>query len=703
MFFGEEIVGCLIDIHYPDNAGRFLCQVVEYNQEFGWHKVKSVNHNSVAINFESNTTEEDFTDEVDLNAFWRERRVQFVGKEDFPFIFCPVCKWQAAPAVACISCSECGHLAHIRCAARASGIESLDTEEESLEEYTCASCCRGTSKSPTLTISAEPSIPPGSPPLSPTATAYDDLNGWTQEVVSQVNSEFWDLQPAGTRKFKFISGSDYLHNVCNGSVNHAMIALQHCSTAGVLSWVYEDGSESENCRIIRRGLDVNDPSVQLLVCVADLSPTNMPRLSTKAPSQAWCCHMTFGFVAVSGLLKTTRTRDSLRKQYGQILIFACRSSQARSIDEFHSAITERVWSNWTVLDNSDGQLIDTVEQVSTHSSLVYTVNSIPPPCKTPEEIYLLTPPPQPSRSGRRGMAPIPPVDIKDKSTKQVLNEIFVPGGIRTRNGQITQSVDKVIERKNWDAKRFTLIHRGLNNETAYLPYLISPSRLVFGACLRLFQILGYRVVLLELALPISDEIRHHGQGREVEVVSSHGFVSFTRPGKPVERDAVTDSRWPEWMPRTGDMVIAASSNASAYKTYRAFGLGEHAIWNAIGCNASQNYKYPVLGCVLEQEGAGGLTRHDIERVSLRQALPLHGIDSWIHSLKRRHNKASHEPSVVSRLLEGGGYHLDDPDTKDWMDSLRLFEQVIDQIRPTRLGVSPMVFSPTNAPKKQRKH
>lgn len=157
------------------------------------------------------------------------------------------------------------------------------------------------------------------------------------------------------------------------------------------------------------------------------------------------------------------------------------------------------------------------------------------------------------------------------------------------------------------------------------------------------------------------------------------------------------------MPRTGDMVIAASSNASAYKTYRAFGLGEHAIWNAIGCNASQNYKYPVLGCVLEQEGAGGLTRHDIERVSLRQALPLHGIDSWIHSLKRRHNKASHEPSVVSRLLEGGGYHLDDPDTKDWMDSLRLFEQVIDQIRPTRLGVSPMVFSPTNAPKKQRKH
>ena len=719
IFFTEEIIGCIIDIHYPDEAGRFICQVTEYHAEQGWHKVKSINNNNVAVNFESNTTEEDFTDEVDLNAFWRERRIQFIGEGDAPYLFCPVCKWQAAPMVSCIECSDCGHLTHIRCAARAGGIESIDLSKETIEEYTCTSCCRTSNRSPTLGASAEPNPysityanPSGSAtsvPLHHTNTAFDEVHGWSSEVIKEINSEFWRLQPDGARKFKFISGSDYLNNLCNGSINHAMVALQHCSTAGVLSWVYEDGSESENCRIIKRGLDAEDSSVQLLVCISDLSPTNQPRMSSKPPSQAWCCHMTYGFVALSGLLKTTRTRDSLRSQYGQILIFACRSTQARSIDELHSVVAERVWSNWTVLDNSDGQLIDTVDQVQTRASLMYTVKAIPPPCRTPEEIFQLTP--QHARSGRRGIAAIPALETKDKTVRQVLSQIMVPGGIRTRNGLTTQSKEKVILRQDWDSKRFTLVHRGLNHEGAYLPCLPTPSRLMFGACLRLFQLLGYRVVLLELALPISDEIHHHGQGREVEVVTSHGFQTITRPGKLVERDQVYN--WPDWMPRTGDMVLASTSNTAAYKTYRAFGLGEHSVWNSIGCNASQNYRYPVLGCVLEQESAGGVSANDIRRVSLRKGSPLHGIDSWISGLKRRHNKANHEPSVVSRLIEGGGYHLsDDPDTQDWMDSLHLFETVLDQSKPSKLGVSPLLLSPKsdkihngstdNSAKKQRK-
>lgn len=712
IYFAEEIVGCVIDIHYPDDAGRFICEVVEYNAEFGWHKVKSVNKKAVAINFESNTTEEDFTDEVDLNAFWRERRIQFVGKRDLPFIFCPLCKWQAAPFAACIKCLECGYPTHIRCAARASGFDSFNMAEESMEEYTCASCCRGLNKSPQLGASAEPNpysmrystsssssnhAASNSQPQS-TSSVYDEICGWSEDAIRDLNYEFWDLQQNGDRKFKIISGSEYLNYLCNGSSHHAMTALQHCSTAGVLSWVYEDGSESDNCRIIKRGLDANDTTVQLLVCVSDLSPTNHARLSSKPPSQAWCCHMTFGFVAISGLLKTTRTRDSLRSQYGQILVFACRSSQVRSIDELHSVITERVWSNWTVLDNSDGQLIDTVDQVSTHSSLVYTVKSIPAPCRTPEEIYLLHPP---SRCGRRGMAPVPPAEVKDKSTRQLLNEIFVSGGIRTRNGQSFQIKEKVISRSNWDATRFTLVHRGMNHEVAYLPIHATPSRLLFGACLRLFQTLEYRVVLLELALPISDEVRHHGQGREVEVVTSHGFSSLIRPGKPVERDHV--SQWPSWMPSTGDMVLAPTTNAAAYKTYRAFGLAEHAVWNAIGCNASQNYKYPVLGCVLEQEGAGGLSKAEIQRVALRQGTTgLGGIESWISSLKKRHNKASHEPSVVAHLLDGAGSHSDDPDTREWMDGLFVFETVLDQAKPTKMGVSPEALSPGSSVKRHRK-
>lgn len=712
IFFAEEIVGCSIDIHYPEDAGRFICQVVAYLPDQGWHVVKSVNNNAVAINFESNSTEEDFTDEVDLNAFWRDRRIQFIGVDDSPYLFCPVCKWQAAPAVSCISCSDCGHSTHLRCAARAGGIESIDLTKETISEYTCISCCRTANRSPTFSSSPEPnpySVAYNSATSNLTSstsnhaavpTGFDELHGWSSEVVREINSEFWKLQPDGARKFKFVSGTEYLNYLCNGSMNHAMAALQHCSTAGVLSWVYEDGSESENSRIIKRGLDANDPAVQLLVCIADVSPTNQPRLSFKPPAQAWCCHITYGFVALSGLLKTTRTRDSLRSQYGQILIFACRSTQARSIDELHSVVSERVWSNWTVLDNSDGQLIDTVEQVQTRSSLLYTVKAIPPPCRTPEEIFQLAP--QHARTGRRGIAAVQALEVQDKTVRQVLNEIIIPGGVRTRNGITTQIKEKHVLRENWDPTRFTLVHRGLNHEQAYLPCLPVPSRLMFGACMRLLQKLEYRVVLLELALPISDEIHHHGQGREVEVVTSHGFRSFTKPGKIVERDQA--SNWPEWMPRTGDMVLASTSNTAAYKTYRAFGLGEHSVWNAIGCNASQNYRYPVLGCVLEQEGAGGVSAEEIQRVSLRKGPALQGIKSWLPSLKKRHNKASHEPSVVSRLIDGGGFHLsDDTDTQDWMDSLKLFETVLDMSKPSRLGVSPLSLTDHPSPsKKQRK-
>ena len=704
MFFGGEIVGCLIDIHYPESAGRFICEVVDYKPQMGWHKVSSVNVHmdhrpkSAAINYESNTTEEDFTDEVDLNAFFRERRIQFIGKDDSPYLYCSVCKWQAAPRVACIPCSECGHLVHTRCAARSAGIEFDDVTnaDQLIEEYTCAHCNRSANRSPQLSNLVDPhhSVPgsPSSPPLSPSSGSYDDISGWhTDEIVLALNSEFWDLQTNGRRKFKFISGVEYLNNLCNGSINHALMALQHCSTAGVLSWVYEDGSESENCKILRRGLDSSDHSVQLLVCIADMSPTNQPRLSSKAPSQAWCCHMTFGFIAFSGLLKSARTRDSLRKQYGQILVFACRSSHARSINELYSVITERVWSNWTVLDTHDGQLIDTVEQVATHSSLEYTVKAAAPPaCPTPEDLHMAPPP---VRSGRRGMA-LQSEEGKSKETRQVLGEIFVPGGIRTRNGQVTTSVDKVIKRSEWDPTRFALVHRGLNYEAAYLPSLPTPSRLIFGACLRLFQQLHYRVVLLELALPITDCLRRHGQGREIEVVTSHGFQCLSRPGRPVERDSLTP--WPAWMPHEGELCLAPTSNASAYKTYRAFGMGEHCVWNALGCNASSNYRYPVMGCVLEQDKAGGVSAADLHAISVRKT-SFRGIDSWISTLKKRHNKSSHEPSVVARLLEGGGFHLDDPDTRDWMHHLHLFEEVLDQIRSNKLGVAD--FPPSA--KKQR--
>jgi hypothetical protein len=709
MFFGREIVGCLVDVQYPEDAGRFVCEVFDYNDDLGWHKIRSVNVSEkpgFAYNFESNSIEEDFTDEIDLNSFFRERRVQFVGKDDSPYIFCPLCKWQSGPLVSCINCSGCGHVVHTRCATRASNQEAPEDIDECLkaigEEYICPSCCRSSSHSPVPGVETRSTSPflPTSLNVPLEASQYDDMSNWSEDAMIELNAELWDLQPDGRRKYKFISGIDFLNNLCCGSVNHALTALQHCSTAGVLSWVYEDGSESENCRILRRGLDQNDESVNLIVCVSDISPTNQPRLSSKPPSQAWCCHMTFGFVAISGLLKVSKTKDHSRKLFGQILVFACRSTQVRSIDELHGVITERAWSNWTVLDNADGQLIDTLDQVSTHVSLEYTVNPIPPPCRTTEEETGLGVTPR--GSGRRGISLATPdmMQPSSKNTRQVLYEILVPEGIRTRQSPPPQDDTpecprKIICRENWDPNRFTLLHRGFNHETTPIPPSLPPcSRLVFGACIRMFQKLNYRVVLLELALPITDFIQHHGQGREVEVVTSCGIRSLMSPGKPPQRDTLRRSDWPDFMPHTNDMVLARTSNAAAYKLYRAFGLGEHSSWNGLGCNASSNYKYPVLGCVI---GVGGVSEAEVLKVAMRQGPSLRGINSWLPRLKKECTKFSKEPAVVQKLITNP---KDLPiDTEEWMSSLHLFEEVLDLSRPDRLGVVVPAAPPS---KKMRK-
>ena len=126
------------------------------------------------------------------------------------------------------------------------------------------------------------------------------------------------------------------------------------------------------------------------------------------------------------------------------------------------------------------------------------------------------------------------------------------------------------------------------------------------------------------------------------------------------------------------------------------------MWNAIGCNASHNYKYPVLGCVLEQDKAGGVSEAEIHRVALREGPSLRGFESWLPSLKKRHNKASHEPSVVAHLLDGAGFHPNDPDTKEWMDGLFVFETVLDCSKPSKIGVSPEALSPGAASVKKRR-
>jgi hypothetical protein len=106
--------------------------------------------------------------------------------------------------------------------------------------------------------------------------------------------------------------------------------------------------------------------------------------------------------------------------------------------------------------------------------------------------------------------------------------------------------------------------------------------------------------------------------------------------------------------------------------------------------------------VLEQENAGGLSKSEIERVALREGAPLRGIESWIPSLKKRRKKGAHEPSVVSHLVEGTGFHPDDPDIKEWMDGLFVFETVLDLANPKKMGVSPEALSCGSPAKKQRR-
>lgn len=665
--FGDEIVGCLVDIAYPDGIGRFVCRVTDYVPEFGWHKVESVACSTDrSLNLQTGQLEEQFVDEIDVNTFWKDRRIQFIGPDDDPYTFCPVCKWQAAPTVSCLTCADCKYRAHTRCAAffRPGRKPSCQVDcDDSFhlvpsgpdQIWVCPQCkSESTSTSTPLQTPAKRDEPTAkrfrlSPSKLTLHSEYDELRMFSEEIVSEIALEFFEtVQKAGhSRRFRFVSGPEFLNRVCGGNVNHALTALQHSATGGVLTWQCGD-TESENMKLLRRGLDSRDKSVELIVALLEVSPCSQAKVSahSKPPTAATCCQQTFGFAVVSGLRTGAQTGDDNRHKFAQVLVFAARSSHCRSLEEMVAVLTERQWSHWSVLDTNDGQLIDycTEQLAESQSFLEYTTVSL---------------------------------DEATPSTQRILDSVYLYQGVHTRHTASSSEVKKIC-RADFDPKRFLLVHRGQAVDYLAHDFIFAPSRLTLGCALRLLQSLGYRVCLLELALPIAGPVPRRGHGRRVLKVT--GINGLRSCKALISND--NPSLWPPTLPQMGDYTLDTTANASAYKTYRAFGLGEHVSWSRLDVNNHCQYLYPVLGCVLDQNNTGGVTAEKIRQLSVRGISSLNGIAGWLDTVDKR----SSDIRAISELVKFDTRTCSVDDASE-MRELQFFESILDRTSPNQLGVS----------------
>jgi len=643
--FGDEIVGCLIDVLYPESIGRFVCRLTEYVPEFGWHKIESVACSAdQSLNLRTGKLEEQFIDEIDVNTFWKDRRIQFVGPDDDPYTFCPVCKWQAAPAASCLTCTDCKLRAHARCAAFFRPGRKPSTDDFSPDHiWVCPHCKSEASRTPLHGPALEPPTRRARP--APARADYDEMRGFTEEAVADLALEFFEtVQKAGyRRRFKFVSGPEFLARVCGGNVNHALTALQHSATGGVLTWHCGD-SESDNMKLLRRGLDYRDLSVNLIVALLEISPCSQAKVSahSKPPTAATCCQQTFGFAVVSGLSQGSQTGDDQRHRFAQVLVYAARSSHCRSLDEMVAVLTERQWSHWSVLDTSDGQLIDYCAEQLNEGQDFYEYSAV---------------------SVEEGVS----------STQRVLEAIYLCHTVHTRHSASGSEVKRVAK-STFDPKRFLLVHRGQSVDFISQDFVPTPARVVFGCALRLLQSLGYRVCLLELALPIAGHVPRRGHGRRVVKVTAVGGL------RKCKASSATPA-WPAWLPQLGDLTLEGTANASAYKTYRAFGFGEHPAWSRLQVNNHAEYLYPVLGCVLEQNRDGGVTAEQIRKLAVRETPALSGVSSWVGGVTQRA-----EIRAVSELMSFDLLTCSREEASQTQE-LKFFESILDRTSQAQLGVS----------------
>jgi len=134
--------------------------------------------------------------------------------------------------------------------------------------------------------------------------------------------------------------------------------------------------------------------------------------------------------------------------------------------------------------------------------------------------------------------------------------------------------------------------------------------------------------------------------------------------------------WPDWLPQLHDYTLETTANAGAYKTYRAFGLGEHPAWNRLQINNQSDYLYPVLGCVLHQlsPDIGGITADQIRQLSVRAIPSLHGMSNWLN--QRLSQRA--EIKAITDLLRAN----EDPELRE----IEFFESILDRTNQNQLGV-----------------
>jgi hypothetical protein len=533
-FFDESIINSRISVVYPGTDGHFNLLVTDYDDKSQWHKVES--SSSYAYNFLERKKEEAFTDELNLNSYFQERRMLFLGENEFaPQISCMYCRLPAQPRREIISCIRCSGKAHLQCCVKKKRCSETDSR------FVCGTCVEKRATGTVATKSTRKTLPE--------FLDFASLEGFTEEVVEAVCLELYKIQMGETpgkrmarsltssssskdlRGVKIISGQTFLNEICQGNLSLAMVALQSTAIAGVLQWQYPSGLESNNTKLLKRGLDKDDKSIELLVAVPEIPLFYRSRNLVTA---GCCAHSVLGFIAVSGLIKSAEVEEG--NKFATILLFAARSTHVRSLEELVGF--DPAWS-----------IYDTVKDQT--------------------------------------------VSDEDLTDRRYFG--FITGEKREELGAVYLRGDEEITRENFNSKRFLFYFKGCYSYLVSREHMPSPGKLLLGAAMRLLQQLNYAVVVLELALPTAEHLTDHGQGRHTETVIDHGYV---RDKGRDQRRMIAKRDWPSWCPRTGDKVLACTANVAAYKTYRALGFCEHRAFNVLNLNSHPDYLYPVMGCVI---------------------------------------------------------------------------------------------------------
>jgi hypothetical protein len=319
----DAIIGELVDILYPD-VGRFTCEVLGYCPETSWHKIISVPNSEkssnssedvlFSLNKSTNQLEEQFTDEIDLNLWFREKKVYF--RNSLMKAVCHHCDLQIVNRKFLFEGGR--HVFHASCWEE---IGSRSVVSPMVQIKIGGKRVRS--------LSMDALLPPAEKKLR-------------KSSASSVVKCKHDLIVNG--EWCFLDAQQYLSWLCHDSIDTAMNGLISSALTNL-----HFGENSPNYLILKSALSIsssNPTPYKLLVAVRTddlLYPSNRHNGSSVKD-------LVYGFGAYTITGDSDYTGDKSTVD-GKVLLYTARSSHVRTIEELRDVLNS---THWIIYDEIHG-------------------------------------------------------------------------------------------------------------------------------------------------------------------------------------------------------------------------------------------------------------------------------------------------------------------------------------------------------------